>query len=146
MDQIRILENILSRGASGFSLAEMIQSPALAHNYEETPPEEKISDFYEILEHVEKNERWASGITTYQISRFRLSIAKGEFYTVEETDPSNLVLRKNVQTCAVCLTVIKTGELIRELPCSHTFHKKCVDHWLKIRATCPIDRMSMLGK
>jgi RING-like zinc finger len=29
--------------------------------------------------------------------------------------------------CAVCLGDFELGEQIRNLPCSHTFHKECVD-------------------
>lgn len=27
---------------------------------------------------------------------------------------------------------------LRELTCSHLFHKECVDKWLKINALCPL--------
>ncbi|KAG8381880.1 hypothetical protein BUALT_Bualt05G0018800 [Buddleja alternifolia] len=40
--------------------------------------------------------------------------------------------------CCICLTPYVNNDELRELPCSHFFHKECVDKWLKINATCPL--------
>lgn len=40
-------------------------------------------------------------------------------------------------SCAICLSEYTEGEELRLLPCSHTFHKSCVDEWLMVNATCP---------
>ena len=32
--------------------------------------------------------------------------------------------------CAVCLSSFDEGDLLRELPCHHAFHKNCIDCWL----------------
>ena len=32
--------------------------------------------------------------------------------------------------CGVCLEAFADGEVIRWLPCAHSFHKHCIDHWL----------------
>jgi len=37
--------------------------------------------------------------------------------------------------CAICLSDIESGTPQAVLPCSHTYHGKCIDQWL--RNTCP---------
>ncbi|XP_020216032.1 E3 ubiquitin-protein ligase RHA2A [Cajanus cajan] len=46
--------------------------------------------------------------------------------------------------CCVCLSRLKAKDEIRVLPCSHKFHKICVNRWLKgHHKTCPLCRFSM---
>lgn len=40
--------------------------------------------------------------------------------------------------CPICLGRYENNDELRELPCSHFFHKECVDKWLKINAVCPL--------
>lgn len=40
--------------------------------------------------------------------------------------------------CCICLAKYANNDELRELPCSHFFHKECVDKWLKINASCPL--------
>ncbi|XP_051119151.1 E3 ubiquitin-protein ligase At1g63170-like [Andrographis paniculata] len=40
--------------------------------------------------------------------------------------------------CCICLAKYVHNDELRELPCSHFFHKECVDRWLKINASCPL--------
>uniref|UniRef100_A0A453PUG6 RING-type domain-containing protein n=1 Tax=Aegilops tauschii subsp. strangulata TaxID=200361 RepID=A0A453PUG6_AEGTS len=42
------------------------------------------------------------------------------------------------QVCCICLAKYAHNEELRELPCTHCFHKECVDKWLKINALCPL--------
>ncbi|XP_023674185.2 E3 ubiquitin-protein ligase RNF38-like isoform X1 [Paramormyrops kingsleyae] len=42
--------------------------------------------------------------------------------------------------CVVCMCDFESRQLLRVLPCSHEFHGKCVDKWLKANRTCPICR------
>lgn len=37
-------------------------------------------------------------------------------------------------TCVVCMCDFEARQLLRVLPCSHEFHSKCVDKWLKVSA------------
>jgi len=51
--------------------------------------------------------------------------------------------------CALCLLPYEAGELVRTLPCSHTYHQACIDDWFaatKFRArTCPLCKADPLG-
>lgn len=40
--------------------------------------------------------------------------------------------------CCICLAKYVNNDELRELPCSHFFHKDCVDKWLKINNSCPL--------
>jgi hypothetical protein len=43
-----------------------------------------------------------------------------------------------LQVCCICLAKYAHNDELRELPCTHCFHKECVDKWLKINALCPL--------
>lgn len=43
--------------------------------------------------------------------------------------------------CSICLADYIEADLVLLLPnCGHFFHVDCVDHWLRLRATCPMCR------
>jgi len=41
-------------------------------------------------------------------------------------------------SCAVCLSDFEENEMLRRLPCGHSFHSSCVDKWLKQNKRCPL--------
>ncbi|CAL5190789.1 unnamed protein product [Lathyrus oleraceus] len=45
--------------------------------------------------------------------------------------------------CCICLAKYKDKEEVRKLPCSHVFHLKCVDQWLKIISCCPLCKQGL---
>uniref|UniRef100_A0A1J3DKU6 E3 ubiquitin protein ligase RIE1 n=1 Tax=Noccaea caerulescens TaxID=107243 RepID=A0A1J3DKU6_NOCCA len=45
--------------------------------------------------------------------------------------------------CCICLTKYKDKEEVRKLPCSHEFHLKCVDQWLRIISCCPLCKQDL---
>lgn len=59
---------------------------------------------------------------------------------IKKNDP----LLCNDSECFICFEKYKTGELKRTLKCNHTFHKKCVDKWLKKKSTCPHCRCNLM--
>lgn len=44
------------------------------------------------------------------------------------------------QSCSICQCNYIPKEYKRELACKHTFHKKCIDKWLRSSLTCPFCR------
>lgn len=46
--------------------------------------------------------------------------------------------------CAVCIESYKDSDVVRELPCSHIFHKQCIDHWLIEKRVCPMCKLNIL--
>jgi len=46
--------------------------------------------------------------------------------------------------CLVCMEFFKEGMYKRTLKCSHVFHKKCIDKWIKLgNYTCPCCRKNI---
>lgn len=51
-------------------------------------------------------------------------------------------------TCVVCMCDFASRQRVRELPCQHIYHTKCIDKWLKTNRTCPLcraDALDLLG-
>ncbi|XP_066364266.1 E3 ubiquitin-protein ligase Os03g0188200-like [Miscanthus floridulus] len=48
--------------------------------------------------------------------------------------------------CAVCIVELRDGDSARLLPrCGHRFHADCVAAWLRLHATCPLCRASVVA-
>ncbi|KAL1127045.1 hypothetical protein V6Z11_A13G153000 [Gossypium hirsutum] len=45
--------------------------------------------------------------------------------------------------CCICLANYKDKEEVRQLPCSHIFHLRCVDQWLRIISCCPLCKQEL---
>ncbi|TKW27781.1 hypothetical protein SEVIR_3G280000v4 [Setaria viridis] len=48
--------------------------------------------------------------------------------------------------CAVCIVELRDGDSARRLPrCGHRFHADCVGAWLRLHATCPLCRATVVA-
>lgn len=57
--------------------------------------------------------------------------------------PVQRLEQKEAEPCVVCQEPMIEGEEVRRLPCCHVFHLACIDRWLGIKATCPLDNMAL---
>ncbi|KAJ3063671.1 E3 ubiquitin-protein ligase rnf13 [Podochytrium sp. JEL0797] len=58
--------------------------------------------------------------------------------TTNESEPD--------ESCSICITPYVENEALRSLPCSHEFHRDCVDAWLTQSAnSCPVCRAKPLA-
>jgi len=47
----------------------------------------------------------------------------------------------SIENCPICLDPKVPGEVLRTVPCLHTFHVQCIDPWLQLKRTCPVCKM-----
>ncbi|CAN8326028.1 unnamed protein product [Cochlearia groenlandica] len=64
-----------------------------------------------------------------------------KYKITDETSDSAYVA--NEPECCICLAKYKEKEEVRKLPCSHRFHLKCVDQWLRIISSCPLCKQDL---
>jgi hypothetical protein len=43
-----------------------------------------------------------------------------------------------IPECPICIAEFNTGDLCRQLPCDHVFHRTCIDQWLQVSIVCPM--------
>ena len=59
----------------------------------------------------------------------------------ESTLPKNATNLEEHSSCTVCMSAYEEKEILRTLPCLHSFHRDCIDPWLKQNKTCPMCKM-----
>lgn len=73
-----------------------------------------------------------------------LSASELDALPVQMCDASHLDEGKLAPTCVICHEEIALGAKLRQLPgCTHLYHSKCIEHWLLIKATCPLCNMKV---
>ena len=89
------------------------------------------------------------GATENEIGRFPVRVLgatdEPDELLAVESQSSTLSSSCDDKFCAICLEEFCRGEEVRTIPCSHTFHSKCIDPWLKQKAICPVCKQSVIG-
>ncbi|KAJ7014386.1 E3 ubiquitin-protein ligase [Populus alba x Populus x berolinensis] len=67
--------------------------------------------------------------------RYKAADTNSEFRN--NADCNSTIASEDLE-CCICLAKYKDKEEVRKLPCSHMFHLKCVDQWLRIISCCPL--------
>ncbi|CAK0867006.1 unnamed protein product [Prorocentrum cordatum] len=57
--------------------------------------------------------------------------------------PSFLLGAREPEPCVVCREPMLPQERCRRLPCLHLFHEECIDRWVRVKPTCPLDNMRL---
>ncbi|XP_050220077.1 E3 ubiquitin-protein ligase At4g11680 [Mercurialis annua] len=60
-----------------------------------------------------------------------------------DVDCNSTLVANDDPECCICLAKYKDKEEVRQLPCSHMFHLKCVDQWLRIISCCPLCKQEL---
>jgi hypothetical protein len=47
--------------------------------------------------------------------------------------------------CAVCLECFERGQSVSRLPCTHQYHRACIERWLSSHVECPVCRVDLAG-
>jgi hypothetical protein len=47
--------------------------------------------------------------------------------------------------CSICLEHFRREEMVRTLPCFHSYHANCIDPWLRSNSTCPICKHDIMN-
>jgi len=106
--------------------SEVINDSSTANNVE----------FHIVYEFVEDNKN-----TEYFRSCDEINRLLGKSNKIKECDP---LITEN-ETCNICCDKYIANQFKRVLPeCKHTFHKRCIDKWLKQKGECPICRKNFL--
>lgn len=90
---------------------------------------------YEVLQQLDEGVRNTQGAADTEIARLPL-------HQLTEAD---IQRRKGDEAvCAICLEPFVVNEVTRTIPCLHSFHQKCIDTWLKSKASCPVCKFSAI--
>ncbi|XP_071998312.1 E3 ubiquitin-protein ligase ZNRF3 [Engystomops pustulosus] len=70
--------------------------------------------------------------------------AKGKVLREGSCGGLDTLSSSSTSDCAICLEKYIDGEELRVIPCTHRFHKRCVDPWLLQNHTCPHCRHNII--
>jgi hypothetical protein len=102
-------------------------------------------NYYHIYNYFENNDN-----NDYQNNNYDFDLDHFNYcYEIDNKINKSEKIKKDdkilLEQCFICMEEYKLNQFKRLLPnCKHYFHKKCIDKWLKKKASCPICRDDLL--
>lgn len=69
--------------------------------------------------------------------------AKTAIASLPDVKIEQVQLSSDEAQCAVCKESFEMGEMVKQLPCKHIFHKDCILPWLQLHNSCPVCRYEL---
>ncbi|XP_062515400.1 RING finger protein 215-like isoform X2 [Corticium candelabrum] len=73
-----------------------------------------------------------------------LHVMRFTTYSRSQSTASKKPESSSRDSCAICLDEYSFRQVLRTLPCKHSFHRNCVDVWLISKRTCPLCKFNIL--
>eukprot|EP01090_Pellita_catalonica_P021902 TRINITY_DN8326_c0_g1_i2.p1 TRINITY_DN8326_c0_g1~~TRINITY_DN8326_c0_g1_i2.p1 ORF type:complete len:294 (-),score=47.56 TRINITY_DN8326_c0_g1_i2:114-995(-) len=67
-------------------------------------------------------------------------------YTSSPTAADKKEKTENNSSCSICLMDFEDGEDVRLLPCTHLYHKACIDKWLVQNGSCAVCKATVIKR
>ena len=87
---------------------------------------------------------FTTGATNEQLNALPSYIFNNGQIVTEATQEVKII-SANDKECIVCTEIYTTGEQMSVYKCGHYLHKECSDEWLRVNATCPLCRESVIN-
>jgi hypothetical protein len=142
LNQINQETNILN-GINNDCLELDIQFDFLNQNNEIINHNHHHHNYYHIYNYFENNNNNNNNNYDFELDHFNYC------YEIDNKINKSEKIKKDdkllTEQCFICMDDYKLNQFKRLLPnCNHYFHKKCIDKWLKKKASCPICRDDLL--
>lgn len=109
-----------------FTYRAMFSNPPLSpYNQAELSSPDSVTENYEALLSLAERlgEAKPRGLTRAEVEQLPSYKFNAETHQGDQTN------------CVVCMCDFEALQSLRVLPCSHEFHSKCIDKWLKVSHT-----------
>jgi len=113
-----------------FTYRAMFSNPPLSpYNQAELSSPDSVTENYEALLSLAERlgEAKPRGLTRAEVEQLPSYKFNAETHQGDQTN------------CVVCMCDFEALQSLRVLPCSHEFHSKCIDKWLKVSHTTSLD-------
>ncbi|XP_064612303.1 LOW QUALITY PROTEIN: E3 ubiquitin-protein ligase ZNRF3-like [Liolophura sinensis] len=77
-------------------------------------------------------------VAKLETRKYKLAVSEVKVSPSLSLSPDHYSQSSMYESCAICLEEYRDGQELRVLPCSHEFHRGCVDPWLITNCTCPL--------